>query len=97
MPENDVINRAQRDARQGKAPSTQAGEFGQLAPGGGELRQGIERPRRRFGPKVKRSYYVQLEKPPRHALTIETQGFMSRIGIGFATTSCELLAVHGVR
>src|SRR5271169_3541105 len=27
MSENDVINRAQRDAKQGKAPSTQAGEF----------------------------------------------------------------------
>jgi hypothetical protein len=27
MPENDVISRAKRDAKQGKAPSTQAGEF----------------------------------------------------------------------
>ena len=27
MPENDVISRAKQDAKQGKAPSTQAGEF----------------------------------------------------------------------
>src|SRR6202047_314926 len=27
MPEKDVIERARRDAQQGKAPSTQAGEF----------------------------------------------------------------------
>jgi hypothetical protein len=27
MPEQDTINRARKDARQGKAPSTQAGEF----------------------------------------------------------------------
>src|SRR5229473_4594356 len=27
MPENDVIERARRDAAQGKSPSTQAGEF----------------------------------------------------------------------
>jgi hypothetical protein len=27
MPKNDVISRAKRDAKQGKAPSTQAGEF----------------------------------------------------------------------
>ena len=27
MPENDVIERAHRDAQEGKAPSTQAGEF----------------------------------------------------------------------
>jgi hypothetical protein len=27
MPENDVIERAYRDAQEGKSPSTQAGEF----------------------------------------------------------------------
>jgi len=27
MPENDVISRAKQDAKQGRAPSTQAGEF----------------------------------------------------------------------
>ena len=27
MPERDTIKRARKDARQGKAPSTQAGEF----------------------------------------------------------------------
>jgi hypothetical protein len=47
-------------------------------------------------PKAEPSYDERLEKLPGHASDIETQGFLSRIGIGFSTTSGELSVVHGL-
>ena len=42
MPERSTLDRALRDKRQGKAPSTQAGEF---------VREEIEHEKQQLGPK----------------------------------------------
>jgi hypothetical protein len=47
-------------------------------------------------PRAEPSYDERLEKLPEHALDVETQEFISRIGIGFAARSRELSVAHGL-
>jgi hypothetical protein len=66
MPEKETLDRARRDAREGKAPSTQAGEFvREEVKHVKEGRHGVKNPRQAIAIGLSKARRAGVKVPPR--------------------------------